>query len=87
MARQISIEFANTFPDQDPEFHAAQGKGDELFLGQGPRPLESHLQVPEDELAHTVKLDLGELSGVDAQTVFSFYASVDDLGITAIAWR
>jgi hypothetical protein len=78
MAAQITVAFAADFPDQTPEFHGAPGKADELFLGKGLPSPEAHI-ISQDASQHTVTLDLGDLNGVDQKTVFTFYATVDDL--------
>ncbi len=78
MAAQITARFAADFEDQNPEFHGAPGKADELFLGKGLPSPEAHV-LSTDPNQNTVVLDLGNLGGIDKETAFTFYRNLDDL--------
>jgi hypothetical protein len=78
VAAQLSNIFAAQFPDQAPEFHAANGKSEELFLQTGLPMQEAHI-VSLDNDQHTIELDLGDLNGIDQKTAFTFYDNMNDL--------
>lgn len=78
LAGNITVKFNALWPDQHPEFHAAPGKGSDLFLHAGQRPpLNARILGTADE--SNLELSLGSLDGVSSDSHFRFYASLDDL--------